>query len=519
LYTESVTVICCKSGGSVKIWATKVNGGRSIVKNFVKGLELASFSAAVLFMSAVSCGPTGASPENSRHDGGEEHEQSQVGTAKARELEKVTGAHTRVVWVQDLAEGKDIGAMSTQLLLMGFDSHDGRGERPILAEPANYAKPLITPLGDRIVFSNHLDRSVFVVNWDGTGLRRLGEGFALATWIDPDTKQEWIYLGMDPSPDPTTFGNVRRHRIDQWDVSEVVWDRRRVSEDTFQVSTDGRRAGGLFPWPAAGVVELPKGAWRRMGRGCWTSLARGDRSLFWYFDGAHRNLTIVDLDRDKRWKVNINGAPGIDGYEIYHPRWTSHPRFLVMTGPYNVGTKSNKIRDGGRQVEIYLGRFNADFTAVDGWVKVTNNERADFFPDAWIESSEKPLSPGTDDVGPGSKGSPASQKWSDRLVVEARVVESAPIPTPKSILPYRRALLVNEYEIVQVVEGTYEETKILVAHWVIRNGQVLSTAVREEGTVHRLTLEAYDSHAELEGERLVMDSDAFNLRLYYDTQS
>ena len=73
--------------------------------------------------------------------------------------------------------------------------------------------------------------------------------------------------------------------------------------------------------------------------------------------------------------------------------------------------------------------------------------------------------------------------------------------------------------VVQVLEGSYEGTKILVAHWVIRDGQVLETAAREPGNVHRMTLEAYDAHPELEGERLVMDSDAFELRLYYDINS
>ncbi len=99
------------------------------------------------------------------------------------------------------------------------------------------------------------------------------------------------------------------------------------------------------------------------------------------------------------------------------------------------------------------------------------------------------------------------------------MLEAAPIPTPKSILPYRRAMLVNEYEVVRVLEGNYEGTKILVAHWVIRDGQVLATAAREPGSVHRMTLEAYDAHPELEGERLVMDSDEFELRLYYDINS
>jgi len=327
-------------------------------------------------------------------------------------------------------------------------------------------------------------------------------------------------VGTDKKTDPVTYGVVTRHQIDRWDVSEVVWARRRVSGDTFQVSDDGRLAGGLFPWPAAGVVELPKGEWDRKGRGCWTSLSAGTNPLFWYFDGAHRNVTIVDLGRAERWQVNINNAPGVQGYEIYHPRWANHPRFLTITGPYTVGGKANKIRGGGRQVEIYLGRFSDDFTTVEAWAKVSDNRRADFYPDAWIDPSARPVDPVTGHVKRGPKAASTSpDRKAERLVVEARVLQSYAIPTPESILPYRRALLVNEYEVIKVLEGAYDKKKLLVAHWVIRDGQVLETAAREQGSVQRMTLGAYDDHHELEGERLVMDSDEFELRLYYDTES
>ncbi len=480
------------------------------------------FGMALFAWLAVSaaCGTSGGSQDRQSVEDGSVDSSPPVASAKPSDVQILTGARTRVIWVQDTADGTDIRSKGDQLVLMGYDSHDNEGAKTILSTPGNYAKPHITPLGNRVVFSDVPRPRTFVVNWDGSGLRKLGRGFALTTWIDPKTKTEWVYIGTDMKTDPTTFGVVTRHQIDQWDVSEVVWVRRRVSPDSFQVSADGRFAGGLFPWPAAGLVELPKGAWRRFGRGCWTSLAGGDLPLFWIFDGDHRTLTLVDTDRDERWKVSINNAPGIDGFEIYHPRWANHPRFLTMTGPYTIGAGANKIRGGGPQVEIYLGRFAEDFTSVESWVQVTANQHADFYPDAWIDPSERPATFVTGNIalGPGI-ASPVPAPGGSRLVVEARVLEAAPIPTPESILPYRRAMLVNEYEVVQVLEGAYEETNILVAHWVIRDGRVLATAARERGSIHRMTLELYDEHLELEGERLIMDSDEFDLRLYYDVNS
>ncbi len=471
------------------------------------------------FLVSLSCGPSGLW-RDAQGRGDEPNGRKREASGTAGELRSLTGARTRVVWTQDIADGTDILSAGDRLVLMGYDTDDGLGERPILATPANYAKPMITPSGNRVVFSDHQQKSAFVLNWDGSGLRRLADGFALAAWIDPETKIEWVYMGTDEAPTRApSYRNVTRYQIDRPDVKELVWDKKPVNPNSFQLSADGRLAGGLFPWPRAGVAELPNGSWRRLGRGCWTALAGGSSSLFWYFDGAHRNLTMVDIERDERWQVNINNAPGIEGFEIYHPRWSNHPRFLAMTGPYTVGDDANKVRGGGEQVEIYLGRFAADFASVEKWVRVTSNGRADFYPDAWIDPAEQPAADVVRDVSRRSESPSTTEAPSDRLVVEARVASSAPIPTPESVLPYRRALLVNEYEVVRVLAGTYEEEKLLVAHWVIRDGQVLGTAVREQGAIVRMTLEAYDEHEELEGERLVMDSDAFDLRLYYDVDS
>ncbi|MGH9462228.1 MAG: hypothetical protein ACRD1X_13480, partial [Vicinamibacteria bacterium] len=228
----------------------------------------------------VGCGPAGSSLGGGNNDAAEAaRPESDARTATARveapstpdPVQRLTSAHTRVVWIQDLGDGTDIGGQRRRLQLMGYDSRDGLGERPLLEERSNYTKPLITPLGNRVVFSNAREGTVHVVNWDGTGLEKLGPGFALDTWIDPDTKTEWVYVASDESSEPAAFGRVRRHRLDRWQTSELVWDKLLVSADTFQVSADGRLAGGLFPWPAAGVAELPNGEFHRLGKGCWTA--------------------------------------------------------------------------------------------------------------------------------------------------------------------------------------------------------------------------------------------------------
>jgi len=434
----------------------------------------------------------------------------------AAAVKVLTAAPTRVVWCQDAGNGSDAGAEGDHLRLMGFDTEDGRGERTILSKLSNYAKPLLVPRGDRVVFSNRREQKTYTVNWDGAGLRPVTDGFALAAWEDQQNSNVWVYVGTTAT-NAESMCRVRRHLLDQPFVSELVWDKTPVDIDNFQLSADGHRSSGQFPWPVCGILELPNGVAKRFGGdGCWPSLASDNSYRLWIFDGAHRNLTLFDYATGQRWVVNINRAPGIGGFEVYHPRWSNHPRFMAMTGPYTVGDRDNRIRGGGAGVEIYIGRFSPDFQKIEQWVQVTHNTNADFFPDVWIAGGRAaglsvPAGMTTPLAVLATNRQPVA-----RLVLTARPVELSRIPSLAAIAPYRRALIVNRYEVEQVTEGRYAEKQIMVAHWAIRDGRVLPTAARAKTQSYRLVLEPFDEHLELEGQRLIMDSDEFHLPLYYE---
>jgi hypothetical protein len=406
---------------------------------------------------------------------------------------------------------------------MGLDSDDGKGERIILGERRSYVKPRLTARADRIVFSTRIipgPPEIFIVNWDGSGLRKLADGFAMALWQNPADGSEWVYAGTDNRK--YDFAKVTRFPIDAPHERELVWDTSLVSMEGFHVSPDGRRAGGLWPWPAAGIADLQTKTWTKFGEGCWTSMTAARGPLFWYFDGAHRNLTMVDVDRGARWMVNINSAPGFDGAEVSHPRWTNHPRFFALSGPYNQGG-TNQVRSGGKQVEIHLARFSEDFSNVDAYLRVTTNSGGDSHPDVWIDLARSPyprrprgaVGPPNALAAKGGRG-PAGGAQAGRLVVNVWLDKAGAIPNPQSILPYRHALVVNEYEIKDVMQGTYAEPRIRIAQWAIRDGKVLPQARKLPGAAFTLTVDRYDAHPELEGERLISESEASRLPLYYD---
>jgi len=348
---------------------------------FLNGSRLPSYIAVLqLLLLFLTCLSFGASAENI---------QPFQDTVKRDDFLASMGARTRVVWVQDVSDGGDTFAAGGNLRLMGLDTADGVGERAILSTVGSYVRPLITPKGDRVVYSDRIRKKVFVVNWNGTGLREIVSGFALAVWMDSRDGREWVYFGEEnwgPDRDHTTV--VYRMPLDGSGsrelVRELVWNQTPVMVVGFQLSMDGRMASGNFPWPDGGVADLPNRGLRRYAKGCWASLSNSKKPFFWIFDGAHRNLTLVNLENEKKWQINISSAPGIHGNEVYHPRWSNHPRIMAMTGPYKEGSGTNRILGGGRGVEIYVGRFNANFTAIESWWQVTNNDRGDFFPDVWV---------------------------------------------------------------------------------------------------------------------------------------
>lgn len=432
-------------------------------------------------------------------------------TGAAAEVHALTGAPTRVVWVQ--GDGTDPFATGRNLVLMGLDTEDGKGERAIVAERGNYTKPLITPSGARVVYSTHPtlgEPTVSIVNFDGTGRRTLERGFALGVGADPADGAEWVDIGTGARE--WAVSAVVRVKIDQPQQRTPIWSQAPVQLDSFQVSPDGRFAGGQFPWPRVGVADLKAGTWRQLGEGCWTALQDVGSPLLWYFDGAHRNLQMVDLATDRRWSMPINHAPGFDNPEVYHPRWSNHPRVMVMTGPYDQGG-ANQVRSGGNQSEVWLGRFREDYSAIEAWARVTRNGQADSYPDVWVKPGEGALPRmASGRVGP-SGGAPVDAA---RAVVEARLVIPGAVPDPQAILPYRHALSVNVYEVTGVVEGDYDGGPLLLAQWVIRDGAVLADARRASGLVARLTIERYAAHPELEGERLVQGPDLPDRPLFYE---
>lgn len=293
----------------------------------------------------------------------------------AAQLRQFCGGPVRLVWSRSDDEG-DFYQKNPNGDLLVFDSEDSRGERLLLAEKRSYAKPMITDDGMKVVFTDNRAHACFEVSWEGTGLRKLADGYAGDVWRDPETGHQWVYVR---SGWRNTGAPIVRHRLDDPGIQEPVWKttptgQPRVSH--WQLSGDGKQAADAFPWPNCGIADLASGDYVPMGNGCWPAVAPDESERCFYFLGVHTAIKFFDRPGEGARTINLATVPGWLGHKLYHPRWSNHVRFITATAPQWLP-----------ETELYIGRFDESFTQIEAWQRVTFNDEAETFGDAWVASA------------------------------------------------------------------------------------------------------------------------------------
>jgi hypothetical protein len=118
--------------------------------------------------------------------------------------------------------------------------------------------------------------------------------------------------------------------------------------------------------------------------------------------------------------------------------------------------------------------------------------------------------------------SQSSQVEGKAAVVEAELVQFTKVPEPKEVLPYKHALIVQEYRILSVTSGgmagVKPGAKIRVKRWGIISGAKTGIATLTKGAKVTLNLERIEDHPEIEREFTVDKlPDDFDTPYLYDT--
>lgn len=368
-----------------------------------------SILAVAVFLSACEKAPPPAAPSTPPAAKVEPTSPPAMPPAAARllsaKIESFTGARTLIVWAQ-CQDAKQADPLSNKRehLLMGLDSGDAKGPRAILTRQGNYTRPLITSDGGTILFTNkivtrdaedtkHYAATIMRTDWKGTMPVKLADGYAAGTWVDPVSHIEWVYAVEDILPSPLAALEARRlvrFPLDDPAKGEVVWEKTKLSPDNVQLSRDGARASVQAPQPDAGIFFLgEKSEFKRLAAGAWPSMAPDDSHVSWVLDDTHKSLTLYAEESAKPWSVALDTDRDLMQGEAWHPRWTNHPRFIALTGPYVADAEGGSaIGRGGLTSEVFIGRFGEKLDKIDGWLRVTDNSLNDMYPDVWIAGGD-----------------------------------------------------------------------------------------------------------------------------------
>jgi hypothetical protein len=103
--------------------------------------------------------------------------------------------------------------------------------------------------------------------------------------------------------------------------------------------------------------------------------------------------------------------------------------------------------------------------------------------------------------------------------LRAKLVETSAMPTAEGLGAYTGGLVAYVYEVHQVLSGEYSEKRVLVRHWAMLDRQIVAGFPRKTGEVYELEIEPVSAHPELGGERVMDDTTALDLDLWYDVST
>jgi hypothetical protein len=452
---------------------------------------LLSFILAFLALGS-GCRKSPPSPKNERPSPTERVALNSPKDPLSKQIEALTGTHTRAVWSHHLGkDSPDPYCSGSSHQLHGIDTRDGLGLRVIHSRKNNYSRPLLTPDGERILFTRKkveknskgiktFDMTVMITDWSGADPQPLAEGYALDVWKDPATSHLWVYAARDVPPTHRISWAAKklvRFRLDDPATTETVWDQTLISPDNTQLSADGKRASGQAPWPHGGQYLLDAGAkdFQPTTFGCWSGMAPDNSYVSWMLDGNHRLATLfVAAPAKKTWPLKFSQIAGLEKGEIYHPRWSNHAQFITLTGPYLAerggDENTSVIGKGGRTAEIVIAKLNDTATAFTGSVTLTRNDTTDAYPDVWIaggESATLPAFPQGLTSAESEKAWPASRQTLAYLWEDLSQDNKLRLPNGKNldcyVEPEGPALFSRRLD-MQLGSGAFKPTALAQTH-------------------------------------------------------
>jgi hypothetical protein len=305
------------------------------------------------------------------------------------EVCNLSGVHTRIAWCADIG-----GARGSQI--WGFDTDDGKGER-VIVKGGKYDLVKFSKDGKYLAIANHKNgNEVWVVNWDGSGYKKICNGQMTDLWRDPDTGKDWVFYtpGTGYEGNRTTSGPLRKAELNNPANNSIVYNGQ-IQGRWFTVSADGKYGGGNFggSW-GGGIITLATGVALKCASGPWIGMAPDNSyGLISYCCGDDGFATYKTFCSGRRYVYPYMGIPGFTEKKIGHITWSNHARFVTTEAQGTNWTGRNNDTVYGH---VYFGKLSQDLSKAEKWIKVTTGGtrwayRYFRYGHAWIEGNTTSL--------------------------------------------------------------------------------------------------------------------------------
>lgn len=307
--------------------------------------------------------------------------QLQAASGLGAEIEAMTGGRTKIVWLRGKTGGFLPWNDAALYKIMVFDTKEG-AERELVPE-GEYAWPRLTPDGRKVLFSvaekgtKHTENSqVYIIDWEGKGLKKFAPGYAHDTYLDPKTKVQWVVVTDVLGDDKSGAQTYRRLRLDNPAVMEVIVPAQKNFRGESAISGDGKRL--FVQVPTISQVDAETGNLAQsFGAGCNLDIAPDNSYRCWFYDGSHRSVHIYGPDGREQHNVPIHqGGEGLNGKEVWNPQWTNLITIFTMCGPFE------KLHLPG--ADVYIGKFDDGLTKVEKFIRICETPDANMNPHGWV---------------------------------------------------------------------------------------------------------------------------------------
>ena len=354
-------------------------------------------------------------------------------------------------------------------------SPDGARLVYLSREVANNQYPELEVAGEMRLVNLNTDRARALV----PDARPYGWGNRAAVWR---SNSEVIYIDGQGRTQLLNVDSGKSSILSGEPQGMLAW----LFDATLRSAVRGSPAFSPFDSGSGRIDEKPR------LRGCEPYFSHDGRFGFWV-EGAGGPIRAIELSSRAVTTVLEHKDPRIPGSQryAYFPMLSRDGRMFAF------GASNGDHDHFTSNYDIFVAPIDGSLQLSGQPLRMTSHPASDRYPDVHVE--ELDLGRWKGQSGPVAKPQPTPSPAAGPFTVRAALETCSRPPSLREISPYRDALLVCEWRVLEVLSGSAPGDRVRVAHWALRDGASQPITFAAPGLTRELRLEGVSGNRQFEG--------------------